>query len=67
MKNLYQKLQLKKMKLLATLNLKFKLYEKYSDKSLYPVCLSMGTIAFQVLRCAVTLRKDKQLTSCQLL
>ena len=52
----YQKFKLKKMKLLVALNLKFRLYEKYSAKSQYPVCLSMGTIAFEVLRCAVTLK-----------
>ncbi len=55
MKLFFQKLQLKKMKALASLNMKKKLYQKYSDKSQYPVSLSMGPIAFQVLRCGVTL------------
>jgi ubiquinone/menaquinone biosynthesis C-methylase UbiE len=55
MKNFYQKYQLMKMKLLAAFIRKLKLYEKHSDRSHYIVSLSMGTISFEVLRCAVTL------------
>ncbi len=43
------------MKALAKLNLRKKLYQKYSDRSQYPVTLSMGPVAFEVLRCGVKL------------
>ena len=53
MSTMLQKLQMKKFKMFAAMNLKNKLYQKYSDKSRYPVSLSMGPIAFQLVRCAV--------------
>ena len=55
MRILFQKLQLIKMKLLVKLIMKFKIYEKYSDKGKYANCLMNGPIVFQTLRCGVTL------------
>ena len=54
-RKLYKQFQLKKLKVIAKLVTKFELFHKSSDKSQYVFALSMGPIAFQVMRCAVTL------------
>lgn len=48
-----KKENLKELETLASIAMSEKLYEKYSDESWYATTLSMGPIAFQVLRCAV--------------
>lgn len=55
MNTFIQKLNLGKMKILASLIMKKKAYQKYSDKGQYPVSLGMGPISFQALRCAMKL------------
>lgn len=54
-KRFCQYVELRRLKVLAKLIMKFKLFHKSSEKSQYVFCLSMGPVAFQVLRCAVTL------------
>ncbi|MEN8263445.1 MAG: class I SAM-dependent methyltransferase [Nitrospirota bacterium] len=53
MNTFIQKLSLGKMKILASLVMKKKAYQKYSDKGQYPVSLGMGPISFEVLRCGM--------------
>ena len=55
LQKLVKRFELKRLKIIAKLVTKFELFHKSSDKSQYVFCLSMGPIAFQVMRCAVNL------------